>query len=294
MTDSLNDFDALWDYDRPAETETRLRDLLPAAERNPDVKMQLLTQIARAQGLQRRFEDAHATLEEVETGLPPGALRPRIRYLLERGRVYNSSGDPTRARPYFEKALALAQTKLSEAFYAIDAAHMLAIVVPPGEQLDWNLRALALVESSNDDRARHWLGSLYNNIGWTYHAEGDLLAALEYLERALAFRQETGDAEGTRIARWCVARVRRDMGQIDEALAEQLALLAEYKELGERSGYVFEEIGECLRLLGDDAAAQPYFVDAYAELARDPWLVANESGRLERLRLLGGMAAGDR
>ena len=84
MTDSLNDFDALWDYDRPAETETRFRDLLPAAERNPDVKMQLLTQIARAQGLQRRFEDAHATLEEVETGLPPGALRPRIRYLLER------------------------------------------------------------------------------------------------------------------------------------------------------------------------------------------------------------------
>jgi tetratricopeptide (TPR) repeat protein len=287
----LNDFDALWDYDRPAETEGRFRDLLPAAARYPDVKMQLLTQIARAQGLHRRFEDAHATLDEVEAGLSPGALRPRIRYLLERGRVHNSSGNPARARPYFEEALALAQTEPAEAFYAIDAAHMLAIVAPAGEQLDWNMRALALAESSNDDRVRRWLGSLYNNIGWTYHAEGDFPAALDYLGRALAFRRETGDDEGTRIARWGVARVRRDLGEVAAALAEQRSLLAEYERLGRRSGYVFEEIAECLRLLGDEAAARPYFADAYAELAQDPWLLTNEPARLERLRRLGEATA---
>jgi hypothetical protein len=33
-------------------------------------------------------------------------------------------------------------------FYAIDAAHMLAIAAPAEQQLEWNLRALALAEQS--------------------------------------------------------------------------------------------------------------------------------------------------
>jgi len=127
---------------------------------------------------------------------------------------------------------------------------------------------------------------LLNNIGWTYHAAGDYTAALDCLTRALAFRREHGPAEALRVARWCVARVRRDMGQVAEALAEQRALLAEYEALGQPSGYVFEEIGEGLLLLGDEAAARPYFAAAYRELSADPWLVAEEPARLEHLRLL--------
>ncbi|HQF69739.1 MAG TPA: hypothetical protein PLH39_00505 [Promineifilum sp.] len=36
---------------------------------------------------------------------------------------------------------ALAESDPTEAFYAIDAAHMLAIVAPPPEALAWNRRA---------------------------------------------------------------------------------------------------------------------------------------------------------
>jgi tetratricopeptide (TPR) repeat protein len=292
MNDDLLEFDALWDYDRPVESEARFRELLPAAESWPDVRLQLLTQIARAQGLQRRFVEAQATLDEVEAALSPDMLRPRIRYMLERGRVFNSSGQPAQARTFFEAAWTMAEAHPAEALYAIDAAHMLAIVALPDAQLAWNLKALALAEGASDERSRRWRGSLYNNIGWTYHGRSDYVTALEYLERALAVRREQGDAEETRIARWCVARVRRDLGQVEEALAEQRSLLAEHERLGERSGYVFEEIGECLRLMGDQEAARPYFAEAYSELARDPWLVANESSRLERLRLLGQAASG--
>lgn len=287
MPDQLTDFDALWDYGNPAKSEAIFRELLPTAESQPDIRLQVLTQIARAQGLQRRFDEAQVTLDEVEAALTTELLRPRIRYLLERGRVFNSGGDPVQAQPLFEAAWALAETDPSEAFFAIDAAHMLAIVAPPEEQIAWNLKALALAEGSTEARARRWRGSLYNNIGWTYHGMGDYAAALDYLQRALAFREEMGDEPETRIARWCVARARRDLGQVAEALAEQRALLAEYEGSGERSGYVFEEIAECLSLLGDTASARPFFAEAYAALSQDPWLVANEPARLHRLRLLG-------
>ena len=93
MTTELSDFDSLWDYGRPAETEARFRELLPAADDSPALGAELLTQIARAQGLQGRFAEAHATLDDLEPNLSRLPLRPRIRYLLELGRVYNSSGD---------------------------------------------------------------------------------------------------------------------------------------------------------------------------------------------------------
>jgi electron transport complex protein RnfB len=58
--------------------------------------LEIDTQIARALGLQRRFDAAHATLDAVSPGLAAVDPRVRVRYLLERGRAYNSSGAPTR------------------------------------------------------------------------------------------------------------------------------------------------------------------------------------------------------
>lgn len=285
--DNLAGFDDLWDYNRPAETEARFRELLAAAGEEPGLSVELLTQIARAQGLQRRFIEANLTLDEAESRLPSVGLRPKIRYLLERGRVYNSSGDPAAARPYFEQAFTLAGGDEDEIYYAVDAAHMLAIVAPPEEALTWNIHALGLAEATTDERAARWRGSMLNNIGWTYHAAGDYPAALDYLSRALEFRREHGPAQAVREARWCVARVRRDLGEVETALAEQRGLLAEYEALGQRSGYVYEEIGECLLLMGEGAAARPFFAASFRELSADPWLAANEPERLGRLGRLG-------
>src|SRR5438128_2095323 len=85
------EFDKLWDYAKPAETEGQFRALLPSAEASGDTSYlaQLLTQIGRAQGLQDRFDEAHATLDRVTTMLTDDMNLARVRYLLERGRVFN-------------------------------------------------------------------------------------------------------------------------------------------------------------------------------------------------------------
>ena len=108
---SLPDFDKLWDYNDPVDTERQFREILPAARASGTTAYlaELLTQIARTEGLQRRFHDAHRTLDEAEALLPSAADRARIRYLLERGRAFNSSRRQDEAREYFLTAFQLAQ-----------------------------------------------------------------------------------------------------------------------------------------------------------------------------------------
>lgn len=289
MATDLPDFDALWDYNQPAATEAQFRALLPQAEAagDPGYLAELLTQIARTEGLQRRFAEAHRTLDQVEPLLADDQGQARVRHLLERGRVHNSAGEPDRARPLFLAAWEQAQA-LGADFYAIDAAHMLAIVAPPDEALAWNLQALALTEATLDARAKKWLGALYNNIGWTYHDQGRYDEALAVFEKGLAWREAANQPRETRLAHWTVARTLRSLGRVNEALVLQRALEHEWARAGEASSYVYEELAECLLALGQVEAARPYFALAYDELAKDPWLAENEAARLQRLRELAG------
>jgi tetratricopeptide (TPR) repeat protein len=270
MIDDLHDFDALWNYDNPAVTEQQFRALLPRAEQGDDrsYHAQLLTQIARTQGLQGKFADAHATLDVAQALLASEPSVARIRYLLERGRVFNSSQQTEQAQPLFQQAWEQAQAAQQD-FYAIDAAHMLAIIAPAEQQLAWNLRALALAVQSPQPRARTWMGSLYNNIGWAHHEAGRYEQALDMFQKALREREAAGHVEQIRIARWCVARGQRSLGQFEAALATQRELLAELELAGAKDGYVFKELAENLLALNQPAAAQIYFELAHAELSRD-------------------------
>ncbi len=286
---ALPDFDAWWDYDDAAATERRLRGLLPRAEQRgaADYLAQLLTQIARAQGLQRQFAAAQAMLDRAEGLLAPELAQARVRYLLERGRVFNSAGEPALAAPLFQAAFELAQAHAADG-YAVDAAHMLAIVATGEQQLVWNLRALELAEQSQQPAARRWRASLLNNLGWSYHALGQHDRALALFERALAARVEAGAAGPIRVARWCVGRGLRTLGRHAEALALQQALLAEHERSGSADGYVREELGENLLALGQIEAAREQFAAAYALLAGDAWLAEREPERLARMCALAG------
>ena len=283
---NLPDFDALWDYSRPEQTETKFREILLQFPEDGPAFLELLTQIARALGLQRKFEHAHQTLDQVEHRLGEVASRPRIRYLLERGRVFNSSGEAEKARPYFDQALELSK-QLGNDSYAVDALHMLAILAPPGQSLALNLQAIQLAESSSEEQARNWLGSLYNNTGWAYHDLGDYASALKTFEKGEAWQRAKGRVNETRIAAWCVARALRSLGRVEEALSRQMALQDELESVEERDGFVFEEIGECLLALDRVEEARPYFLRAHELLMRDAWLVEKEPERLRRLKELG-------
>lgn len=289
-TDVVLDFDKQWNYGDPAASEAAFRKHLPEAEKNAgsSYHLQLLTQIARAQGLQRKFDDAHATLDSVEKRLDNSEPVVKVRYLLERGRVLNSSGKADEAKPLFLQAWETGQAA-AEDDYAVDAAHMLGIVTTGEDALAWNLKALKLAEQSKSPRARNWLGSLYNNIGWTYHDRGQYDRALDLFEKALAFRQKKKQDNEIRIARWCVGRALRSLKRTDEALAVQQKLLAEWNKIGQQDGYVYEELGECLLELDRADEAKPWFAKAYGELSKDDWLKENEAERLTRLKRLGGL-----
>ena len=281
--------DERWDYAAPAVSEQRFRQELARWPDDTPQALEIETQIARAQGLQRRFGDATATLARVERRLDGMPSHVRVRYLLERGRVFNSAGAPEKAVPLFAAALELAECE-GDAFYAIDAAHMMGIAGPAAEHLEWNLKAIAMTERAPDARSKRWLSSLYNNVGWTYDERGESARALDHFRKALTAWEARGGDDNIRIARWAVAHGLRRTGELDEAERIQNALRAEHERNGTVDGYVFEELAEIHLARGKADDARPWFEKAYAALHDDASLQVNEPARLQRLADLGEVA----
>lgn len=285
----LPPIDSLWNFQDAAGSEARFRELLPRAEHDPAYRAEALTQLARSQGLQQRFDEARATLDQADALIKPDMARARVRSRLERGRVHNSSGDAAGAVPIFEDALQLAQQAGLE-YLAVDAAHMLGIASPPDRAIEWNERALQLAEQAQDPRARGWVGSISNNLGWTYHELGRHADALRMFEKTLAFHQQAGPPLREGIARWSIAKMYRHLGRIDEALATQRALLERPERTNNPAeGYTREELGECLLALGRAEEAKPELARAWELLHTDIWLQRDEPARLARLKELGGV-----
>ena len=291
-TQDLPDFDALWDYRKPAETEMRFRAILPQAEASADrgYHLELLTQIARTMSLRRQFDAAHALLDQIESKLTPDLKQAKVRYLLERGRTHNSADETDKARPLFHEAMTLAQ-EIGADGYAVDAAHMIAIVAAGEDALNWNLEAIKAAEASTQPPARKWLGSLYNNLGWSYHDLDRFADALAMFQKGEVWQAEHGKPGTHRIARWCVARTLRSLGRYEEALAIQEALLKDYEAIDEEPGFTYEELGECLFALDRKSEAQPYFAKAHAILSADGFLAMNQPDRIARLRRLAAVDA---
>jgi tetratricopeptide (TPR) repeat protein len=290
MTHDLPDFDAAWDYHDPAATEARFREIESAT---PDAglgyRVELQTQIARTYSLRAEFDAAHETLDAVESELAAAGPVARARYLLERGRTHNSAGEKARATELFHEAFQVADAAAAER-HAADALHMLGISAPADELLAWNMRAIEYCEGSTDEKARRWLGPLYNNTWYTYLEQGELDLAMVYAEKSRAFRASIGDVDGERVGRWSIAHTLREQGRVAEALAAFEALAADYGEVGDPSGYTQEELGECLLALGRADEARPHFAAAHAILKDDAWLRREEPARLERLKTLAAVS----
>ncbi len=285
-------FDELWNFNDPAGTEAAFRDLRPrvAALGDEGLLLQLDTQIARTLSLQRRFDEAHALLDGIEPKLDGQPAVVTVRYLLERGRTLNSSGKRDEAKEVFLQATEAARDAGEDGF-AVDAAHMVAIVEEPDAAITWNVTALEWAKNSDDEAARKWIGSLHNNLGWTHHGRKDYEHALTHFEEALMFHRRREDRERTEIAEWTVARCLRSLGQLREALLRQQDLLKRKEAAGETDVYVLEEIGECLWALGREEEARPWLAKAWEQLSQDPWLVEGEPERLESLKERAGDAA---
>ncbi len=61
----MQDFDKLWNYNDPATTEIKFREVLndSSPEKDLSLHVQLLTQIARTHSLRKQFDNAHKILD---------------------------------------------------------------------------------------------------------------------------------------------------------------------------------------------------------------------------------------
>jgi tetratricopeptide (TPR) repeat protein len=197
----------LWDFDDLDATEARLRKQLEE-ESSDEGRAEVLTQLARVQGLRDDFDGAEVLLQKAEPFAGDGIARVRVD--LERGRKLRSSGEGSAAVPLFEAAFARASS-LGDYWLAGDAAHMVAIA-DESKMLEWTERGLALAES--EPEAAYWAGPLLNNLGWHYYDGGDYAAALETFERALDVRRR--DPENQQAIQWAeeaVDEARKALGR---------------------------------------------------------------------------------
>jgi len=285
------EIDSLWNFGKPAETEQRFRALLETARgtESDAYVAELLTQIARTLGLQQKFDDAKVLLDEADAMITSDMTRARVRSLLERGRMLNSSNRQQEALPVFRESFDVAVANGHENF-AVDAAHMLGIVEKGEDSIGWNEMAISIAEKATEAQAKLWLGSLYNNLGWTYFALQRYQDALDMFQRNEAFRRAQNNEYEVGVALWCIAKAKRFLGDVEESLRMQLDLLTRpANKDNSDEGFCQEEIGECLFLLGRAEESKPYFARAWELLQQDIWIKRDEPERLARLKSLGGL-----
>jgi tetratricopeptide (TPR) repeat protein len=175
----------LWDFDDLDGTEERFQRRL-TDEADSD-RAEILSQLARIQGLRGDFDAGERLVEEAQV-IAGDDERARARIDLERGRLRQSRGNREAALPLFESAFAIA-LEAGELFIAADAAHMAALAAPDREAfVAWTERGIELATAHGD--ASYWLGPLLNNLGWEYYGAGEYEPALDAFERALRAREE--------------------------------------------------------------------------------------------------------
>jgi tetratricopeptide (TPR) repeat protein len=180
--------DELWDFDDPAGSEQRFAVEEASGSHTDSARAELVTQRARALGLQGRFEEGHALLDSLGDPSDPVV---RTRVALETGRLLSSAGRPAGAAPQFETAARTAETA-GLLFLQIDALHMLAIADQPRSD-EWAAQAIGRALAAPDDRTRRWLVSLHNNRGWWHFDAGRLDEALGSFQQAQQWAERVGN-----------------------------------------------------------------------------------------------------
>ncbi len=292
------DLDALWDPLDAVGSERALQALLPDAEsagsEGRGMLIELLAQLARAQTALKKMPEARLQLSRAEELLrEPGSVGivARLRWLIEKGRIYILDKTPSQARLVFVEALTLAG-RSGEDHFVIELAQLMAGIEPPKAQMDWILKAIQMAEQSPQTKAKQWLGSLYASLGWKLYDLHQYEQALEIFRKSLVHLKSYGSARDVFVARWSTGKILRVMNRLEEALAIQKGLfvelgLADSPVKGALDGRLYEELAECLQALQRPDEAQHYFELAYRELSRDEWVTDNQPVKLKRMKDLG-------
>ena len=283
MTDRVRQ---LWDFDDLDGTEERFQDRL--TDEADSERAEILSQLARIQGLRGDFDAGERLVEEAQVLC--GDEKARARIDLERGRLRHSRGNREAALPLFESAFAIA-LEAGELFIAADAAHMAALSAPDHEAfVAWTERGIELATAHGD--ASYWLGPLLNNLGWELYEAGELDAALHAFEGALEAReQEPENRAAIEIARYAVGKTLRALGRPRLGIPYLERAVAWAEHVGVADGWFHEELAEEYASVGrlDEARDQARLALPLLEEA-DPAFVEDPE-RAARLRDLAHVDA---
>jgi len=279
------DIQKLWNFSKPQESHDAFLKAAKNYETSNQKHWELLTQAARALGLQSKFDEARELLKKVNGGMNSDEMpKANIRYYLELGRVYNSEGkDKKKARELFLKAYELSK-EAGHDYLLVDSAHMLAIVGETREQIEWSKVAIDHAKASEDKSTRGWLGSLYNNLAWTLFEEGRHEEALDMFEGSRKAFEELKKTGAERIARWSIARVHRDMKDYSKAMKMQNTLEKEVSADGTQDGFVFEELALLHEIEGNQEESREHFKKALPLVEAIGWFEKYEPERMKKIR----------
>ncbi len=301
---TLENFDNIWGLlGDPASVEATLTALLTSAVTSTDrsIYPHILSEIALAQGMQKKFNKAHESLDMAERALTPDCALMEAKIFLIRGKVFQQNEELTNARKQFELSY-MSSINHGFDFYAIDAAHMIAIICEDNdEKIYWNERAIELANKTTNQKAHNWLGSLYNNLGQNYLEMERFEDALAAFTQSLNYRKKEGLLTNIRVAKWAIACAQRKLGRLDEALQNQLGLFHEYEAVGKNEnfdmpveifhslrGFVSEELAELYKAKADVAKSAYFAQLAFDDLSKstDPLFVKSIAERLKNLNEL--------
>jgi tetratricopeptide (TPR) repeat protein len=293
---TLENFDDLWSLGEPALVEKKFKELLPEAQalENKSMYLQILSQIALAQAMQQKFNEAHQTIAQAEK--QPLAQTDRG-ILLEKGRVFQQQGDFKQARYYFEQSYEVSK-KFSHEFDAVNAAHMIAIVAENiDDKISWNQQALEMALTTNNADAKRWLGPLYNNLGQNYLEAQLYEKALSAFQKALEYRQLENYTPNIRVAKWAIGHTLRMLNRLEKSLKIQEELVKEYAQVTKTGkfempaemftltrGWVYEELAHLYSAKKDVQNAQRFAQLALEDLSENTMFTTTQPDRLKELQ----------
>ncbi len=275
--------ETVWNYQDPEGSEFRFRELTSQANQDRGYHIELLTQLARSVCLQRRYDDAHAILDEAEALLGDRLDRPRLRCHLERSRILNDTGHVEESIEQAQKAIEVGD-EIGEHRLTADALHMIAYVVRDDEEaVRLHNVAIEFCEKHVSDlRIERWLATLHINVGDKYEALGRFSEGIESVDRGIGLCEKLGLTTKVLGSRCLLARLHRLDGRLDQAMG----IMDAVRKTGFAQGWLHEEFAECLLAAGQREESKAQFRRAYELFSKDPWYPPTQGARLERIKRL--------
>jgi tetratricopeptide (TPR) repeat protein len=308
--EKIEDFDTiLLEEKDPVKAQVKLERLLQKAlDSKKWVWYGLIaSQVALVKSMQQKFNEAYTTLDRAEVLLANNYVLAEIPLHFERGRVMYQEdlfvhGKVIRFDEIYEKFRKSYLMSLSykHDYDAINAAHMIAIIVPNhAQKISWNNLAIDLTLQTKDSKAAMWLGPLYNNLGQNYFDAGKYEESLDIYQKALEFFTQNKDVSRLRVAQWTIGRCLRMLGKIDEALVMQydtvkacnIALSQKRLDMPESlfyltRGFMYEELAFLSQIKNNHNDLVMYARLALQDLKKDLMFSKTSPERIKKLESL--------